>query len=109
MVAQSKVPCNGCTLCCHNDAIRMLPGDDITLYQTVPHERYPGHQMLDHKENGDCIYLGETGCTIHGRKPVMCGELDCRQLAKQFDKKWAVKNGIIKVWKRGRQLSGRSW
>ena len=60
--------------------------------------------MLDHKSNGDCIYLGDTGCTIHARRPQMCRELDCRILATQLNYTQARKLNVITVWKRGKEL-----
>jgi Fe-S-cluster containining protein len=84
--------------------IRLLPGDDPSLYQTVPHALYPATQlMLDHKENGDCIYLGEAGCSIHAIKPQMCREMDCRNIGK-LHKKQAERMGILKVWRKGRSM-----
>jgi uncharacterized protein len=35
---------------------------------------------LKRKANGDCYYLGPTGCTIHDRAPALCREFDCRTL-----------------------------
>ena len=103
------VPCDGCTLCCHGDAIRILPGDDVAQYQTVPHERYAGELMLDHKPNGDCIYLAEHGCSIHGRAPRMCREMDCRTIASTMGYTPARKMGVISVWRRGKRLIGPRW
>lgn len=70
------VPCGTCVECCKGDAIFMHPecGDDPSQYQT---EWYEGREILAHKPNGDCIYLGENGCTIHERRPTICRELDC--------------------------------
>jgi Fe-S-cluster containining protein len=104
-----QTPCNGCTLCCHGDAIRLLPGDDPTAYQTVPHDHDARFLMLAHKPNGDCIYLDEHGCTIHATKPQMCREMDCRNVAKNISYTQARKldrKGILKlpVWRKGRQL-----
>lgn len=98
------VPCNGCTLCCQGDAIRLLPADDASQYQTVPHDRYPGHLMLDHKPNGDCIYLGASGCTIHGHAPLMCREMDCRNVAESISYTQARKLGVIHVYRKGKSL-----
>ncbi len=100
-----EVPCNGCTLCCHGDAIRLLGVDDPAQYQTEPHDWMPGHLMLAHKPNGDCIYLGESGCTIHERKPQMCREMDCRLVAHHLGYTQARKANIqIAVWHKGRAL-----
>ena len=103
------VPCNGCTLCCRGDAIRLLPADDPSQYETEPHDRYPGQLMLAHKANGDCVYLGESGCAIHDRSPLMCREMDCRNVARALSYTQARKLGnVIHVWKKGKSLQGNS-
>ena len=104
-----SVPCNGCTICCHNDALRLLPGDDASLYETEPHCAFPGELMLAHDKNHDCVYLTSEGCGIYESRPIMCREKDCRGIAKKLSKKQAVKMRILPVWNRGRQLSGRPW
>lgn len=101
----ADVPCNGCTRCCHGDAIRILPGEDAGQWRTVPHERWPSQRMLDHKPDGDCIYLGDRGCTIHATKPRMCKEMDCRRIAMAITFTQARKLGnVVNVWRRGREL-----
>ena len=103
------VPCNGCTRCCHGDAIRLLPSDDPSNYQTEPHDHIDGELMLAHKPNGDCVYLGATGCTIHPTKPLMCREMDCRRIAQAITWTQARKLGArgsfrMDVWSRGKEL-----
>jgi Fe-S-cluster containining protein len=49
--------------------------DDADRYQT---EIIAGVVALKHKPNGDCVYLGEDGCTIHGQQPYVCKSFDCR-------------------------------
>jgi hypothetical protein len=100
------VPCNGCTICCQSDAIRLLPGDDPSQYQTVPHPLAPGQLMLDHQQDGSCIYLGTEGCTIHDRRPRMCRDMDCRAVALALNYTQARKNkGMpLAVWRRGKEL-----
>ena len=85
-IEETAVPCNGCTLCCKGDAIFLHPleGDDPSKYQTV--EAYnpiskTNALMLDHKPNGDCIYLEGGGCSIYNGRPLICRKYDCR---KQF-------------------------
>lgn len=34
--------------------------------------------QLKHQANGDCIYLGDHGCTIYDNRPRVCREFDCR-------------------------------
>ena len=102
------VPCNGCRLCCDGDAIRLLPGDDPTQYQTEPHEMIRGALMLAHRKNGECVYLGEWGCTIHDRAPLMCREFDCRNLHTAMTRKQATAANVLAAWKRGGYLGRRS-
>lgn len=103
------VPCNGCTRCCHNDAVRILPHEDASRWQTEPHPRMPGARMLAHKADDSCVYLGAGGCTRQHDKPQMCREMDCRRIAeainytaaRKLDKRGAMR---IEVWLRGREL-----
>ena len=104
-----NVPCEGCVLCCRGDAIRLLPEDDISQYEIVPHVHYLDEWMLDHKKNGDCIYLDENGCSIHPRRPLMCREMDCRNLARNITytnaRQFAREKKLpLSVWKRGKEL-----
>lgn len=78
------VPCAGCRVCCINDAIILHPecGDDVSAFDAVaikhPLTGKPA-MMLKHKANGECVYLGASGCTIHDRAPAICREYDCRK------------------------------
>ena len=88
-----SVPCGRCQACCKNEAVVLQPakGDVVESYlhwvmdgpivevtamslgidaKTLP--------VLQRQPNGDCIYLGPKGCTIHDRAPVMCRIFDCR-------------------------------
>jgi hypothetical protein len=103
------VPCSGCTRCCKGDAIRLLPGDAVETYQTVPHPYFTVSLMLDHKPNGDCIYLDDKGCTIHERRPRQCREMDCRLLATKITftqvRKMSARNQLkLPVWQKGKEL-----
>lgn len=103
------VPCDGCTRCCHRDAVRLLAGDDLSQYRTEPHPYMPEARMLAHKPNGDCLYLGEYGCTIHDTKPLMCREMDCRRIAQAITWTQARKmeaRGALRmdIWRRGKEL-----
>lgn len=73
------VPCDGCTACCRGERVILAPSDDPSTYLTVPAELDDGTPalMLDHKPNGDCIYLEDGGCSIHDRAPWACREFDC--------------------------------
>lgn len=102
------VPCDGCTLCCRGDAVRLLPGDDPTQYRTEPHDRFPGELMLAHKPNGDCVYLGEHGCDNHANRPIMCRGMDCRLIPQRFSWTQARQYKILPVYRRGKELTARS-
>jgi Putative zinc- or iron-chelating domain len=107
------VPCNGCTLCCKEDAVPILPHEDATQWKTEPHPYKRGALMLAHKRNGDCFYLGDGGCTIQDSKPQICGEMDCRVVAsritftqaRKMDKSGALP---MAVWRKGRELAKQS-
>jgi uncharacterized protein len=84
-VLRASVPCNGCRACCHGDLIVLHPenGDDPSAYETEPFSHpLTGKPCLalKHKHNGECVYLGPEGCTIHDRAPVICREFDCRRM-----------------------------
>ena len=103
------IPCNGCTLCCQGDAIRLTEEDNPGDYLTEPHPYIPGALMLLHKPNGDCIYLNETGCSIHDHAPSLCRSADCRSLALKYDFDTAMrlhnmKRIDIRVWDKGNEL-----
>ena len=98
-----SVPCGACRACCRSDAVFLHPemGDDPTLYQTVktthPLTGQSAH-MLAHKKNGECVYLGEGGCTIHDRAPAICREFDCRRMYLQtprIDRKRMIREGVF--------------
>ena len=83
------VPCGSCRHCCTNELLMLHPecGDNPLQYKTMPVVNpltgKPG-LALQQKPNGDCIYLGETGCTIHGHAPALCKEFDCRRFYLRF-------------------------
>jgi hypothetical protein len=104
-----QVPCNGCTLCCQGDAIRLESEDLKMNYQTEPHPYIPGGLMLAHKPNGECVYLDDRGCSIHGRAPSLCRIADCRSLAIRLSLGEAMRLHAMgrldfRVWDQGHKL-----
>ena len=85
------VPCGTCKACCRNELLVLHPemGDDPAEYRchrTInPLTGDPCH-ALDMNDKGDCIYLGEGGCSIWDRAPALCREFDCRDLYKRRHK-----------------------
>ncbi len=107
------VPCNGCTLCCQGDAVRLEPEDIAAGYQTEPHPYISGALMIAHKPNGECVYLNEHGCSIHDHAPVLCRSADCRSVALRFDFENAMRLHRLgrldfRVWDQGRKLLEKS-
>lgn len=84
-IGQTIVPCNGCTECCASDQLLMLhpeQGDDVAHYRTrTVTDRATGEILyaLAADEQGRCVYLGKTGCTIYERRPLLCRSFDCRK------------------------------
>jgi hypothetical protein len=56
-------------------------GDDVASYQVRVAADREGHAvfLLATTEAGACVYLGETGCTIYERRPLLCRSFDCRK------------------------------
>lgn len=107
-----SVPCGSCHLCCRL-MTPILPekGDNPKDYQTaicISPGKAP-YMILDRRDNGDCIYLGHDGCTIHDHAPWTCRTFDCRDLFRNSDRpgrKLAVKRGEVApgIFERGREL-----
>lgn len=74
----STVQCGSCRACCKGDPIALAVGDDPQQYQWHS-EPFRGRvaRVLDRKANGECIYLTEQGCSIHGRAPLICRQFHC--------------------------------
>jgi Fe-S-cluster containining protein len=79
------VPCNGCTACCRNhQAVTWQEGDDPSLFTAFGKVGQEWVSLLPQKGNGDCGYLGEAGCTVYDRRPIVCRAFDCRRQAATF-------------------------
>lgn len=72
-----SVNCDGCTACCKRDRVALGPTDDPRAYRWHVEDNYA---VLDRKPNGECVYLAESGCSIHGAAPLICRRFDCSEL-----------------------------
>lgn len=72
------MPCDGCTACCRGRAIRPLYPERGDVVQHYSHQYVDGIPALAWNKDGDCIYVGSEGCTIHARRPALCRGYDCR-------------------------------
>lgn len=77
----SAINCNGCTSCCKRDMVILGPTDNRAAFKW--HNEWRNgirFDVLDRKNNGDCVYLEQAGCGIHGHAPAICRRMDCREL-----------------------------
>lgn len=99
----SDVKCGSCQACCKNVLIVLFPeeGDDVSAYDTDELE-WPGKDTLHklkQKENGDCAYLGEKGCTIYDKRPILCRAFDCRKNYLMWTRARRESLPWVEVWK----------
>lgn len=78
------MPCNGCVECCRSGQGLFLhpdQGDDVHAYRTRAVTDSKGERVfvLETTPEGACVYLGERGCTIYDRRPLLCRSFDCRK------------------------------
>jgi uncharacterized protein len=72
--------CHACNRCCRNKAIRVSPYEILRLArylcisttQFIENHTEAGGTVLRLKENGDCGFLGERGCSVHPDRPLAC-------------------------------------
>ena len=77
-IRTADVPCDGCTACCRKELVVLFPehGDDLDALRK--HHVINGVTALDRRQNGDCVYLEERGCSVWEKRPAMCRAFDCR-------------------------------
>ena len=92
------VKCHGCVECCRGfDPVYLLPNE--SGYAERVHD---GRRALQHKFNGDCVYLGDKGCTIHESKPFACRLYDCRDAVPKAIPFGNVRAKLIEAMERAR-------
>jgi Fe-S-cluster containining protein len=72
--------CHACNRCCRNKAIRVGSYEilrlarylGISTTQFIENHTEAGGTVLRSKENGDCAFLGERGCSVHPDRPLAC-------------------------------------
>ena len=94
-----SVPCGTCRACCKAPwFVRLMPWE----------KEYHGVDILPHKENGDCIYLVDTGCSLFGNpnRPHVCKLFDCRDKVKEWEArgKPVLEEGLSAVIWAGQKL-----
>jgi len=105
---RAEVPCGDCHLCCK--MWTPLTEEEYASYEWGwVHHAGQTRRALKRKPNGDCVYLGDSGCTIHEKAPKICREFDCRWLYRNSNRagrREAAKAGTVSkpIWERGREL-----
>lgn len=114
--AEASVPCGSCHLCCKRSLVMLVPemGDDPSQYETMNTMDVMGRDLgnglfLKTKPNGDCHYLNDDGCSIHGHAPYLCRIYDCRAQHAMYtrnQRRALVKSGKLSkdILKRGNDL-----
>lgn len=67
-----SVPCGTCRACCKSPwFVKLMPWEK---------EKHGGVDIVPKKENGECVYLAESGCALFGKpnRPYVCMTFDCR-------------------------------
>lgn len=81
---EAKVPCNGCTACCHMAKIDFDPArerpEDLAHLDYEPDPEAPGRALMKRRD-GACVHLGPRGCTVYEHRPRCCRVYDCRIFA----------------------------
>lgn len=111
------IQCGACTRCCHGQMIVLHPerGDDPKQFVTrAGHHPITGRPayIIPNKPDGSCHYLGDAGCEIWGKHPVMCQVYDCRSDFLKFktlprpERRRLIKAGLTDpaLIERGREL-----
>lgn len=96
------IDCDGCTACCKGHDGPIILTEEQSDYQC--HKDSKGQWRLDQTEEGQCVYLGDRGCSIHGtseewgegtdpadnldgptQPPRICRDFDCRSVIIKFN------------------------
>ena len=73
------VDCGSCSECCKGPRRLSISEADATKYEHYRIFNKDGMKhYLERKENEDCHYLGDSGCTIYEDRPDACRSYDCR-------------------------------
>jgi hypothetical protein len=72
--------CHACKRCCRNKAIRVNPYEilrlarrlEMSTTQFIERNTEAGGTVLRSRDDGNCVFLGEEGCTVHPDRPLAC-------------------------------------
>jgi Fe-S-cluster containining protein len=80
VAVRSRTPVTPAIVAAATKAIRVSPYDILRLArylcisttQFIENHTEAGGTVLRPKENGDCGFLGERGCSVHADRPLVC-------------------------------------
>lgn len=72
--------CRACRRCCHDKRIQLNPYElarlsrylDCSTTDVIAKFTSHGGTALASRPDGACVFLGETGCTVHSARPLAC-------------------------------------
>jgi Fe-S-cluster containining protein len=70
--------CRRCSRCCVGKLIQVNPYEVARLARNLGigaaefRARYTDGARLNQEADGRCVFLGETGCTVHADRPLVC-------------------------------------
>lgn len=102
----SNVACAGCTVCCRDQLVLLMPDDEPRLASLEFFEidfKGEAYRSLKHKPDGTCIHLGVDGCSVYENRPEVYRSYDCRMqfLIMSRNQRRAWKNQDI--WREARK------
>lgn len=111
-IKRADVPCGSCTLCCRT-LIVPLANEEFEKYDWAWITTREGKRLgraLQRRPNGECVYLGEQGCTIHDHAPHVCQTFSCSDLFLNSDRagrRQAIKSGKLPkaLFDKGHEMS----
>jgi hypothetical protein len=74
-----SVPCGTCRACCKGPwFVRLMPWEK---------DAHGGVDVVPKKENGDCVYLVDEGCSLFEKpeRPYVCKTFDCRNKVAEWN------------------------
>lgn len=78
----ARVPCDGCTACCHYARVDVHPHQETPESLAVLDLVEDAEGLsLRKREDGACVHLGPAGCTVYAHRPHSCRAYDCRLYA----------------------------
>ncbi len=108
--SQMHVPCGDCRGCCGAGRFIPVSADDHVARKAIP-SRFlvksvaidDGSLLMGYTRSGHCPMFVGGNCSIYSRRPVTCGQFDCRILAAagcELDGRWSERvNDRVRCWR----------